>query len=70
MTGHPAASADAVSPPQTPKASGKLLGVNTATGPIDFAGPPRPRIVRGERGRALAGLVAADPRRAGQFEVR
>ena len=33
-TGQPAASADAVSPPATPKASGKLLAPNTATGPI------------------------------------
>ena len=30
----PAASADAVSPPATEKASGKLLAPNTATGPI------------------------------------
>ena len=33
-TGHPAASADAVSPPATENASGKLLAPNTATGPI------------------------------------
>lgn len=32
-TGHPAASADAVSPPGTENASGKLLAPNTATGP-------------------------------------
>jgi hypothetical protein len=32
-TGHPAASAEAVSPPATEKASGKLLAPNTATGP-------------------------------------
>jgi hypothetical protein len=32
-TGAPAASADAVSPPATEKASGKLLAPNTATGP-------------------------------------
>jgi hypothetical protein len=33
MTGQPAASAEAVSPPATEKASGKLLAPNTATGP-------------------------------------
>ncbi|KAG1245188.1 hypothetical protein G6F68_015163 [Rhizopus microsporus] len=33
MTGQPAASADAVSPPATEKASGKLLAPKTATGP-------------------------------------
>ena len=33
MTGQPAANADAVSPPATEKASGKLLAANTATGP-------------------------------------
>ncbi len=32
-TGHPAASAEAVSPPATEKASGKLDAPNTATGP-------------------------------------
>ena len=32
-TGQPAASAEAVSPPATEKASGKLLAPNTATGP-------------------------------------
>src|SRR5690349_7983044 len=32
-TGHPAASAEAVSPPATENASGKLLAPNTATGP-------------------------------------
>ena len=34
MTGQPAASAEAVSPPATEKAKGKLLAPNTATGPI------------------------------------
>jgi hypothetical protein len=33
-TGHPAASADAVSVPATEKANGKLLALKTATGPI------------------------------------
>ena len=33
ITGHPAASAEAVSPPATEYASGKLLAPNTATGP-------------------------------------
>lgn len=33
ITGQPAASADAVSPPATENASGKLLAPNTATGP-------------------------------------
>ena len=33
-TEHPAASADAVSPPNTLKAKGKLLAPKTATGPI------------------------------------
>ena len=33
-TGHPAASADAVSPPAVEKASGKLDAPKTATGPI------------------------------------
>ena len=33
-TGQPTASADAVSPPATEKANGKLLALNTATGPI------------------------------------
>jgi len=33
ITGFPAASADAVSPPATENASGKLLDPNTATGP-------------------------------------
>ena len=33
ITGAPAASAEAVSPPATEKASGKLLAANTATGP-------------------------------------
>ena len=33
ITGQPAASAEAVSPPVTENASGKLLGPNTATGP-------------------------------------
>ena len=32
-TGQPAASADAVSPPATENANGKLLAANTATGP-------------------------------------
>jgi hypothetical protein len=32
-TGQPAASADAVSPPATPNASGKFEAPNTATGP-------------------------------------
>ena len=34
MTGHPAASALAVSPPAVEKASGKLLAPKTATGPM------------------------------------
>src|ERR1044072_795984 len=33
-TGQPAASADAVSPPATLNANGKLLAANTSTGPI------------------------------------
>ena len=33
-TGFPAASAEAVSPPTTENANGKLLAPNTATGPI------------------------------------
>ena len=33
MTGHPAASAEAVSPPTAPKAKGKLLAPKTAIGP-------------------------------------
>ena len=33
-TGQPAANADAVSPPGTEKANGKLLAANTTTGPI------------------------------------
>ena len=33
ITGQPAARADAVSPPATEKARGKLLAPNTATGP-------------------------------------
>ena len=36
-TVHPAASAEAVSPPATPNASGKLLGVNTPTGPTGMS---------------------------------
>ena len=44
-TGQPAASAEAVSPPATEKASGKLLAANTATGPTGtrrcaHVGPP------------------------------
>ena len=35
-TGHPAARAEAVSPPATEKASGKLLAPKTATGPIQL----------------------------------
>ncbi len=33
MTGHPAASAEAVSPPATENANGKFEALNTATGP-------------------------------------
>jgi len=33
ITGQPAASADAVSPPQTLNANGKLLAAKTSTGP-------------------------------------
>ena len=36
-TGHPAASADAVSPPATENANGKLLAANTATGPMGIS---------------------------------
>src|SRR5690606_37188444 len=36
-TGHPAANADAVSPPAVENASGKLLAPNTTTGPIGFS---------------------------------
>ena len=39
-TGQPAASADAVSLPRTPKANGKLLAPNTATGPKGAAPGP------------------------------
>ncbi len=43
-TGQPAARADAVSPPATLKANGKLLAAHTATG-------PRGRIIRRRSGR-------------------
>ena len=36
-TVHPAASAEAVSPPATEKASGKLLAPKTATGPMGIS---------------------------------
>ena len=35
-TGHPAASAEAVSPPATENANGKLDAANTATGPTGW----------------------------------
>ncbi len=43
-TGHPAANAEAVSPPATLNANGKLLAAHTATG-------PRGRIIRRRSGR-------------------
>jgi hypothetical protein len=49
-TGQPAAKADAVSPPATENASGKLLAPNTATGPI-----PIRRMRRSGRGGVRAG---------------
>ena len=48
MTGQPAASAAAVSPPATENASGKLLAPNTTTGPNGTL-----RCRRSERGRGL-----------------
>jgi hypothetical protein len=55
-TGQPAASAEAVSPPATEKASGKLLAPNTVTGP---AGPCAAQVGLG-RGRAIGdGVIDA-----------
>lgn len=51
-TGQPAASADAVSPPGTEKASGKLLAPNTATGPSGTS-------IRRRSGRGPTGVSAA-----------
>ena len=57
MTGQPAASAEAVSPPGTEKASGKLLAPNTATGPIGTS--IRRRSGRGPIGVSPAWSIAA-----------
>ncbi|OYW34157.1 MAG: hypothetical protein B7Z41_03225 [Rhizobiales bacterium 12-66-7] len=59
ITGQPAASADAVSPPATENASGKLLAPNTATGP---SGTLRRR--RSGRGRGLRSGRAGSMRRS------
>ena len=60
-TGHPAASADAVSVPATENASGKLLALKTATGPIGIEHAPdvRPRRLQVGIGPIDAGV---DPR--------
>ncbi len=58
ITGHPAASADAVSPPATENASGKLDAPNTATGPI--------AILRSRRSTRGSGLRCA---RAGSMRA-
>src|ERR1700691_1878091 len=56
-TGQPAASAEAVSPPATEKASGKLLAANTATGPT---GTRRCR-TPGRRAGVRVGTPVIDP---------
>ncbi len=59
-TGHPAASADAVSPPGTLNANGKLLAPKTATGPIGTSirrrSGCRPRCVGDDRLEVSSGL--------------
>jgi hypothetical protein len=52
-TGQPAASAEAVSPPGTEKASGKLLAPKTATGPIGTS-------IRRRSGRGPIGVSPAE----------
>ena len=49
MTGQPAASADAVSPPQTENANGKLLAPKTTTGPRAIEHPAKIRLGRRSR---------------------
>ena len=57
-TGQPAASAEAVSPPATENASGKLLAPNTATGPTGT--DALPQIRAGQRGAVGQRGVDAD----------
>ena len=54
ITGEPAANADAVSPPATEKANGKLLAANTPTTPIGR----RMRRSSGRGGTVLASAVS------------
>src|SRR6185436_18225221 len=64
-TGQPAASAEAVSPPPTEKASGKLLAPNTATGPMAML-----RRRRSERGSGLRSGIAGSIRTSSQLPSR
>ena len=65
-TGQPAASADAVSPPATENASGKLLAPNTATGPSAIC-----RSRRSERGSGLrSGMAGSIRARASRPRAR
>ena len=65
MTGHPAARAEAVSPPATENASGKLLAPKTATGP---RGTLRRR--RSARGNGLRSGRAGSIRRSSHSPTR
>ena len=71
-TGQPAASAEAVSPPATEKANGKLLAANTATGPIGISIRRRSGFGSGLRSGAARSMRASthEPSRTRRANIR